>query len=63
MRIKYPEEGHAGHQDAEIIKALAREHLSVRRAQARTGIAAADFARMAPPAPMKGHKICFVQDE
>lgn len=31
---------------AEIIKALDREHLSVRQAQARTGIAAADFSRI-----------------
>jgi predicted XRE-type DNA-binding protein len=31
---------------AEIIKTLDRESLSVRRAQARTGIAAADFSRM-----------------
>jgi predicted XRE-type DNA-binding protein len=31
---------------AEIIKALDREGLSVRRAQARTGIAAADFSRI-----------------
>jgi predicted XRE-type DNA-binding protein len=31
---------------AEIIKALDREHLSVRAAQARTGIAAADFSRI-----------------
>ena len=31
---------------AEIIKALDREGLSVRRAQRRTGIAAADFSRM-----------------
>ena len=31
---------------AEIIKSLEREHLSVRRAQARTGIAAADFSRI-----------------
>lgn len=31
---------------AEIIKTLEREHLSVRRAQARTGIAAADFSRI-----------------
>ena len=30
----------------EIIKALDREGLSVRRAQARTGIAAADFSRI-----------------
>jgi predicted XRE-type DNA-binding protein len=46
-----------GHEDAdleqlrailatEIIKALDREGLSVRRAQARTGIAAADFSRI-----------------
>ncbi len=31
---------------AEIIKTLDREGLSVRRAQARTGIAAADFSRI-----------------
>ena len=31
---------------AEIIKALDREHLSVRGAQTRTGIAAADFSRI-----------------
>jgi predicted XRE-type DNA-binding protein len=31
---------------AEIIKTLDRESLSVRRAQARTGIAAADFSRI-----------------
>jgi predicted XRE-type DNA-binding protein len=31
---------------AEIIKALDREHLSVRRAHGRTGIAAADFFRI-----------------
>ena len=31
---------------AEIIKALDRERLSVRAAQARTGIAAADFSRI-----------------
>lgn len=31
---------------AEIIKTLDRERLSVRRAQARTGIAAADFSRI-----------------
>jgi len=31
---------------AEIIKALDREHLTVRAAQARTGIAAADFSRL-----------------
>lgn len=31
---------------AEIIKALDREHLSVRQAHARTGIAAADFSRI-----------------
>ena len=31
---------------AEIIKTLNREHLSVRGAQARTGIAAADFSRI-----------------
>ena len=31
---------------AEIIKALDREHLSVRAAQRRTGIAAADFSRI-----------------
>ncbi len=31
---------------AEIIKALDREGLSVRKAQARTGIAAADFSRI-----------------
>jgi predicted XRE-type DNA-binding protein len=31
---------------AEIIKALEREGLSVRGAQARTGIAAADFSRI-----------------
>jgi len=31
---------------AEIIKALDREGLSVRRAQARTGIAARDFSRI-----------------
>ena len=31
---------------SEIIKTLDREHLSVRRAQARTGIAAADFSRI-----------------
>jgi predicted XRE-type DNA-binding protein len=31
---------------AEIIKMLDREDLSVRRAQARTGIAAADFSRI-----------------
>ena len=31
---------------AEIIKALDREDLSVREAQARTGIAAADFSRL-----------------
>ena len=31
---------------AEIIKALDRESLSVRKAQARTGIAAADFSRI-----------------
>lgn len=31
---------------AEIIKALDREHLTVRQAQARTGIAAADFSRI-----------------
>ena len=31
---------------AEIIKALDREGLSVRRAQRRTGIAAADFSRI-----------------
>lgn len=31
---------------AEIIKALAREGLSVRSAQGRTGIAAADFSRI-----------------
>ena len=31
---------------AEIIKALEREHLSVRAAHSRTGIAAADFSRI-----------------
>jgi predicted XRE-type DNA-binding protein len=31
---------------AEIIKALDREHLTVRAAQRRTGIAAADFSRI-----------------
>jgi predicted XRE-type DNA-binding protein len=31
---------------AEIIKALDREHLTVRAAQSRTGIAAADFSRI-----------------
>ena len=31
---------------AEIIKALDREHLTVRAAQGRTGIAAADFSRI-----------------
>ena len=31
---------------AEIIKALDREHLTVRAANARTGIAAADFSRI-----------------
>ena len=31
---------------AEIIKALERERLTVRAAQARTGIAAADFSRI-----------------
>jgi predicted XRE-type DNA-binding protein len=31
---------------AEILKALDRERLSVRRAQVRTGIAAADFSRI-----------------
>jgi len=31
---------------AEIIKALDREHLTVRAAQNRTGIAAADFSRI-----------------
>ncbi len=31
---------------AEIIKALDHQHLSVRQAQARTGIAAADFSRI-----------------
>ena len=31
---------------AEIIKALDREHLTVRAAQDRTGIAAADFSRI-----------------
>jgi predicted XRE-type DNA-binding protein len=31
---------------AEIIKALDREHLTVRVAQGRTGIAAADFSRI-----------------
>jgi len=31
---------------AEIIKAVDREHLSVRAAHARTGIAAADFSRI-----------------
>src|ERR1700736_123624 len=31
---------------AEIIKALDREHLSVRAAHGRTGIAAADFSRL-----------------
>ena len=31
---------------SEIIKTLDREHLSVRRAQARTEIAAADFSRI-----------------
>ncbi len=31
---------------AEIIKATDREHLSVRAAQRRTGIAAADFSRI-----------------
>lgn len=31
---------------AEIIKALDREHLTVRQAHARTGIAAADFSRI-----------------
>jgi len=31
---------------SEIIKALDREHLTVRSAQARTGIAAADFSRI-----------------
>ena len=30
----------------EIIKALDRDHLSVRKAHARTGIAAADFSRI-----------------
>jgi predicted XRE-type DNA-binding protein len=30
----------------EIIKALDREHLTVRQANARTGIAAADFSRI-----------------
>ena len=30
----------------EIIKALDRDHLTVRKAQARTGIAAADFSRI-----------------
>jgi predicted XRE-type DNA-binding protein len=31
---------------AEIIKTLDRDHLSVRRAHSRTGIAAADFSRI-----------------
>ena len=31
---------------AEIVKALDREHLTVRAAHARTGIAAADFSRI-----------------
>lgn len=31
---------------AEIVKALERDHLTVRAAQARTGIAAADFSRI-----------------
>lgn len=31
---------------AEIIKALGREHLTVRAAHSRTGIAAADFSRI-----------------
>ena len=31
---------------AEIIKTLERDHLSVRKAYARTGIAAADFSRI-----------------
>ena len=31
---------------AEIIKALDREHLTVRAARARTGVAAADFSRI-----------------
>jgi predicted XRE-type DNA-binding protein len=31
---------------AEIIKALDREHLTVRAAESRTGIAAADFSRI-----------------
>lgn len=31
---------------SEIIKALDRDHLTVRAAQARTGIAAADFSRI-----------------
>ncbi len=31
---------------SEIIKALDREHLTVRAAQSRTGIAAADFSRI-----------------
>lgn len=31
---------------AEIIKALDREHLTLRAAQSRTGIAAADFSRI-----------------
>lgn len=31
---------------AEIIKTLDREHLTVRAAQARTGVAAADFSRI-----------------
>ena len=34
---------------AEIIKALDREHLTVRAAHDRTGIAAADFSRIRNP--------------
>src|ERR1700733_13556603 len=35
-----------GHPRAEVIKALDREHLTLREAHSRTGIAAADFSRV-----------------
>lgn len=52
--IRLPEEIHAGNQDAETgnrshsrpPEAAERENLTVRAAQSRTGVAAADFSRI-----------------
>jgi hypothetical protein len=41
---------------AEIIKALDREHLTVRAAHGRTGIAAADFSRIRKCKPWAVHR-------